>query len=159
MEDNRYAPPKALVEGAASGDRAGPAPALWNPDAAASWCLLFSPVFGTWLHMKNWQALGEPDRARNARRWFIAALALIIVAFLLPVGGTSRGELPIRLVLFLFLIVWYFVAAKPQVAYVRANFGSDYPRKGWGLPILTAIGLIVASMVVMTVLVFLGLAA
>jgi len=158
MEENRYAPPKALVGDATQGSRTGPAPALWNPDAAASWCLLFSPVFGTWLHMRNWEALGEPERARKARRWFIAAVTLIVAAFLAPDGGRLR-DLPIRLVLFLFLILWYFVAAKPQVAYVKANFGSEYPRKGWGLPILTAIGLMLASMAVMAVRMFMGVVA
>ena len=74
----------------------GPRRAIWNPDAAANWCLLFSPVFGTWLHMKNWRALGEPERARNRPPVVIAALALIIVAFLLPVGAHLRGEQPIR---------------------------------------------------------------
>jgi len=158
MDENRYAPPKALVEDATHGSRTGPAPALWNPDAAASWCLLFSPVFGTWLHMKNWEALGEPERARKARRWFIAAVTLIVAALLVPVGARGN-DLAMRLVMFLFLIVWYFVAAKPQVAYVKSNFGSDYPRKGWGWPILTAIGLLLASMAVMMVLVSMGLAA
>jgi len=156
LDDNRYAPPKALVEGASP--EHGAAPPLWNPNAAANWCLLFSPVFGTWLHMKNWEALGEPGRARKARRWFIAAVTLIVAAFLVPAGGRAL-ELPMRLMLFLFLVLWYFVAAKPQAAYIKSNFGSAYPRKRWGLPILTAIGLILASMVVMTVLVFMGLVA
>jgi hypothetical protein len=43
------------------------APALWNPNAAANWSLLFSPMFGAWLHMKNWAALGEPERAAARR--------------------------------------------------------------------------------------------
>jgi len=156
LDDNRYAPPKAMVEGASPEHADAPPP--WNPNAAANWCLLFSPVFGTWLHMKNWEALGQPDRVRKARRWFIAAVTLIVAAFLVPAGGRAL-ELPMRLMLFLFLVLWYFVAAKPQAAYIKSNFGSAYPRKGWGLPILTAIGLILASMVVMTVLVFMGLVA
>jgi len=158
MEDNRYAPPKALVDGAVAGDRAGRAPALWNPDAAASWCLLFTPVFGTWLHMKNWEALGETARASSARRWFFVAVVLITLSMLTALSSLARGNLPMRLATFLFLIVWYFVAAKPQVAYIKSSFGVDYPRKGWGQPILTAIGLIVASMVVVAFLIFLGLA-
>ena len=54
MTPNPYAPPKAEV---ADVGRTEVAPALWNPNAAASWSLLFSPAFGAFLHMKNWQAL------------------------------------------------------------------------------------------------------
>ncbi|HEY9028117.1 MAG TPA: hypothetical protein VIP05_27740 [Burkholderiaceae bacterium] len=154
--DNRYAPPKALVEDATSGSDAGPAPALWNPNAAASWSLLFSPVFGTWLHMRNWQALGEPQRADAARNWFIAAVVLIAISMLVAVGAHSSLDGLLRLATFAFLIAWYYAAAKPQAAYVRQRFGTAYPRKGWGLPILAAIGAIVAAIVVMTVLVILG---
>ena len=50
MNPNPYAPPTARVDDVATGDAA---PALWNPNAAANWSLLFSPAFGAWLHMKN----------------------------------------------------------------------------------------------------------
>ena len=146
MQDNRYAPPKAALEGVAMATE--PAPALWNPNAAASWCLLFTPIFGAWLHTKNWEALGKPEQARSGRNWLIAAvvvlIATMVVAFVMPrgTGGVSR------LVSFSFLIAWYYAAAKPQVAYIKGRFGDNYPRKGWLVPIAIAIGAIVALMVV-----------
>lgn len=42
--------------------------ALWNPNAAANWSLLFTPLFGAYLHMLNWRSLGEaggPPRHEN----------------------------------------------------------------------------------------------
>jgi len=87
---NPYAPPEAEVA-----DVAGPAfleaaPALWNPAAAASWSLIFSPIFGSWLQMKNWQALGESEKAAKARTWvwvccaFFTALIVLGAILLVP---------------------------------------------------------------------------
>lgn len=56
------------------------APPLWNPNAAANWSLLFSPVFGALLQMKNWEALGEDDKALNSKRRAIGAGVAILVA-------------------------------------------------------------------------------
>ena len=28
--------------------------ALWNPNTAANWSFLFSPLFGAYLHALNW---------------------------------------------------------------------------------------------------------
>ena len=151
MEDNRYAPPKAALEGVAMATE--PAPALWNPNAAASWCLLFTPIFGAWLHKKNWEALGKPEQARSGRNWLIAGvvvfIATLVIALVMPrgTGGVSR------LVSFAFLIAWYYAAAKPQVAYIKGRFGDSYPRKGWLVPIASAVGVIVAFTVVMVALV------
>ena len=83
MDDNRYAPPKAEVEGTAL--ESGAAPTLWNPNAAANWSLLFSPIFGTWLHMLNWRALGEAERAESAKTW-------LMVSTLLQVGVSVGGR-------------------------------------------------------------------
>ncbi len=73
---NPDAPPKADVADIVDGQAA---PALWNANAAASWSLLFSPAFGAFVHMKNWQALGEPAKASTAKTWGIATLLVLVV--------------------------------------------------------------------------------
>ena len=137
METNRYAPPNASVEG---GFERRPAPALWNPNGAANWCLLFTPIFGAWLHMKNWQALGEPGRAASARVWVVVSAVLIVglslVGSLWPLGPLMGLS---RLFAFVLLISWYFGSARGQARYVAERFGSDYPRKSWLAPIATGI--------------------
>ncbi|MCK9684314.1 hypothetical protein [Scleromatobacter humisilvae] len=150
MDNNRFAPPKANVEGAYS--EVAAAPPLWNPNAAASWSLLFSPIFGTWLHLRNWQAMGDHERAGHARKWLIASFVMLLVSIVLAVflpphlGGVTR------IFNFAFLIAWYYAAAKPQVAFVKGHYGDHYPRRGWLVPIATAIGVIVASLAALVAL-------
>ncbi len=155
MQDNPYAPPKADVEGVPG--EAVAAPPLWNPNAAASWSLLFTPIFGTWLHWKNWVALGETKRAATARMWLIASMVFVVASMVLA-SAEARLAGPVRLVNFAFLIAWYYTGAKPQVASVKERFGDGYPRRGWALPIMIAIGAIIGSLVVIAVAIAMGAA-
>jgi len=42
---------------------ANEAGAIWNPNAAANWSILFTPAFGSYLQMLNWRTLSEPAKA------------------------------------------------------------------------------------------------
>lgn len=123
---NPFAPPKADVADVLPGGAV--APALWNPNAAANWSLLFSPVFGAFLHMKNWEALGEPNKASASGRWAAIALVVFVV---LALAGAFLPERPMdgisRAVAIGLLFGWYFASARQQTAYVKARFGKDYP--------------------------------
>lgn len=145
---NPYQAPSADLQGFENRQLA---PALWNPNAAANWCLMFSPIFGAWLHMKNWQALEQYDKARKAQTWLIlSAIVMAVVVF----GGLFVPLIDVlgRLAILVLLISWYFAAAKEQMRYVQANFGASYPRKGWakplGLAILAVFGLIFVSVMI-----------
>ena len=106
----------------------GNGPQLWNPNAAASWSLLFTPLFGAWLHAKNWSALGEPERARKSMRWaYFCALFLLAAPFLPDKVGTGAG--------FWILIIWYFSSGRPQAKYVSERLQQSYPKKGWRKPL------------------------
>lgn len=109
-------------------------PNLWNPTAAANWSLLFSPAFGAYIHMLNWQALGYSEKAKNSRNWFLIGLLLSLFGLGLIV-----------------LIAWYFASAKEQIKYVKTHFGDNYPKNSLGKPLLIALGI---SLIVIT-LVFL----
>lgn len=121
MAENPYAAPDAEVA-----QVAGDAPALWNPNAAGNWSLLFTPVFGSFLVWKNWQAIGE---ARGGLVWFIVSLVLVLPSILLP--GSAL----------LYLIVWYYSSVRPQARFVRDRWGADYPRRPWGVPLLVGFGI------------------
>jgi hypothetical protein len=138
MTINPYAPPTSNVE---SIPAYRDSPAIWNPGAAAKWSLLFSPVFGAIIQMKNWQALGEPDKAREAKHWAWGSIGFFVVMMLLGVLLPDSKALDVgsRGAGLGLLVVWYLMSAKSQVSYVTARFGNVYPRRNWGLPILYAV--------------------
>jgi hypothetical protein len=114
---------------------------LWNPSAAATWSLVFTPAFGAFIHMRNWQALGQPAQAAAARKWFYASLALLMLQIWTRALNARLGTEPLLLhpAGALFLLVWYFGAARPQARLVRARYGASYRRKRWDSVLMGAV--------------------
>ncbi|HEX2828158.1 MAG TPA: hypothetical protein VHP37_17520 [Burkholderiales bacterium] len=139
---NPYAPPTASVD-ARESERA---PALWNPNSAGLWSLLFTPVFGSVLLLKNWREIGADDKVRSARIWLVVSIVIMVPALVVGLIG------------FVYLMVGYFASQKPQATFVKERWGDDYPRKPWGAPLLIAFGCWLAVAVAL-VLVVTGLAA
>lgn len=127
MTPSPYAPPKASLETGA-GDVA---PALWNPDAAGVWSVFLTPVFGSTLLLRNWQAIGDESRARTGRIWLIASVIMLVVSGFVPLLG------------FVYLVTWYFLWQRKQTKYVRERWGTDYPRKKWGKAVAIGVGALV----------------
>lgn len=125
MDVNPYAAPQAEVADQTAG---GPAPALWNPAAAGSWSILFTPIFGSYLLMRNWDAMGEEGKARGSRNWMIVSILMLALSVITGIG-------------LLYLILWYFAANRPQIQYVNERWGNDYPRQPWGKPLGIAFAL------------------
>lgn len=136
MSLNPYGNPTQHVEETPRAEGAA-TPAMWNPNAAANWSLLFSPAFGAFLQMKNWEALGEPGKVAVAKQW-----AIWSVVFLVGIGLLSAA-LPDNKMLDALsrpagigmLVAWYVGNGRTQASYVKERFGSEYPRKGWWKPI------------------------
>ena len=67
--------------------------AIWNPNAAVNWSLVFTPAFGAYLQMLNWRALGESDKAKSAENWFHAGVGVLFVYLLIgAVIGDQIGR-------------------------------------------------------------------
>jgi len=135
---NPFAPPRSEV---ADVDRGEVSPALWNPNAAASWSLVLTPAFGAFLHMKNWQALGEPGKAATSKTWFMVILFLVVGLALLS-GFMPEVKVLDRLsswASIALLLGWYYSSARSQVAFVAGRFGTNYRRRGWLKPIFLAL--------------------
>lgn len=113
---------------------------VWNPEAAATWSVVLSPVFGTTLHWLNWRALGQGSKAAQAAFWIGGAVLVTVLAILLPRGGGGLS--------FLFLIAWYFLAARPQARYVKESLGPTYTKRGWFQPIAIAILAVVSMLAI-----------
>jgi hypothetical protein len=134
VEQNPYAPPRSSVDdGAGLAARATEdAVALWNPNAAASWSLLLSPIFGGILVSRNWVALGRPDKAKITIAWVVVSGLVHFVQLFVDAKWNKFLALPL-------LLGWYFSDAKPQVRYVAERFGDGYPRRKWARPLLIAL--------------------
>ena len=116
--DERYRPPQSENFGSE-------APALWNPNAAACWSLLFSPIFGAALHMFNARAMGDTELEKLNKGFIWGTLAVLVVAILLVIFSGVKVNFVGPAV----LIAWYSVAGRKQVALVKERYGSDYPRR------------------------------
>ena len=102
---------------------------LWNPNAAVNWSILLSPAFGAILHALNWRALGKVEKAKASFIWAGAFLLFLAICLVLPLHGLCL----------VFLIAWYFIAARPHAKYVKETVGDDYEHKPWGAPIGIAV--------------------
>ena len=122
----------------------GNVPKLWNPEAAGGWSLIFNPVFGSILVLMNWQALGEKEKIRSAQIWLVVSIVvMLLVLFFVP--GDFRG-----VVMFVYLLIWYFAAAKPQARYFKERWGTAYPRRSWLWPLLIAFGILFGALCLLT---------
>ncbi len=129
-----------------SSGHAHPAHALWNPSAAANWSILFTPAFGSYVQMLNWQELGESERAAQSRKWFYASLLMLVVYAVVPVflGMHEAAEFGLKLLVVAYLATWYFASGRTQITYLRNQFADEYPHKRWGKPLLYAAGAVLA---------------
>lgn len=135
-------------ESAAPGGRLVP---IWNPNAAANWSLIFTPAFGAYIQMLNWQRLGQAELAARSRRWFRIALGMLglYVALSLAMPEEKAADGAARGLALIFLFSWYFASARAQAKYVKAHFGKDYVRQPWGkalgIAVLGVIGYLAAA--------------
>jgi hypothetical protein len=108
-----------------------PTNALWNPSAAANWSLLFTPVFGSYLHEANWKALDESMLAAQSLKWLYATIVfwlfVFIVGMLFPPSETL--DMSVKVLAVGYLVVWYYASARPQARYVKERFGESYIRR------------------------------
>ena len=147
--DERYRPPQSNDFGSGTGQEA---PALWNPNAAACWSLLFSPIFGAALHMFNARAMGDAELEKLNKGFMWGTLAVLVIAILLAIfSGIKANFVGIAA-----LGAWYGSVGRKQVALVKERYGSNYPRRSWGKPILFGVLGIVALYVCIFILLFIA---
>ena len=147
--DERYRPPQSEDLGSGTGQEA---PALWNPNAAACWSLLFSPVFGAALHMFNARAMGDAELEKLNKGFMWGTLAVLVIAILLAIfAGINTNFVGIAA-----LGAWYGAVGRKQVALVKERYGSNYPRRSWSKPILFGVLGIVALYVCIFILLFIA---
>jgi len=127
--------------------------AIWNPNAASNWSIIFTPAFGSYLQSLNWKTLGENERAKSSMGWFYFSLAMLAIYLLMGISMPEKvADGAARLLALVYLIVWYFFVGKAQAKFVKEKFGTDYPRRAWGKPLLIGVaaivGYFIAAMIV-----------
>jgi hypothetical protein len=91
--------------------------------------------------MRNWHALGEPERAASARKWFHASLCLLLLQIISRALNERLGGEPLLIhpASLLFLLVWYFGAARQQALLIEARYGAGYRRRAWDGVVIVAL--------------------
>ena len=116
-------------------------PALWNPQAAGCWSLLFSWAFGSFLLARNWRALGNETRAKRCMIWFYSFFPwwglAILASYISP-----NSFVVVSVLSLVGLVVWCFVEQSPQAKFVKQHCGDQYPRKRWLAPLGIAVGVV-----------------
>lgn len=114
-------------------------PEIWNPTAAILWGIwAFTPIFGTFVVMKNWEALGCQRKAQQTLYWLVGFVAFYFVdIFVYP---SASYEIITTMALWSACATWVLFDSAQQVYYVKTHYGSTYRRKSWW-PIL-ALGLL-----------------
>jgi hypothetical protein len=108
-------------------------PALWNPNAAAAWSLLFTPAFGAYLQASNWRTLGKPERAAANMTWAWGTLALMAVALgTLFLPDSKLIDRATQYAGLGTLVGWYSVEARVQAKYIKEMLPEGYTKKRWG---------------------------
>jgi hypothetical protein len=120
---------------------ARPDTALWNPTAITLWSVPFSPLFGAWLHIHNWTALGEPAKADAARRWFNALLIVMVFNGVITAIAerVAMSVNPADFISIAVFLLWYGLAAHPHARAVRARTGARYARRSWDGALLAGV--------------------
>lgn len=139
MQTNPYSAPNAKLDTLAEN---AITPALWNPKVISVLGFFLSPIFGSIMLMKNWQAMGEPEKARQSMYWAVGTIlfyaAMIVLVLALP--ESSAESVPTRGASIGLFAAWYMTSCKVQKDIVAVRFGTDFPKRGWALPILYGIG-------------------
>jgi hypothetical protein len=119
---------------------------LWNPTAAASWSILFTPIFGAFLQMKNWRSLGEYQKASESRDWFYASIFYLLALSFISLLLSSPKDLGLMLwaLQVIILITWFISSGRMQNKYIKDLGISTYARRGWLWPLLIAAALYVS---------------
>lgn len=138
------------AEPAAPALRPVPGGALWNPDAAALWSLLFTPLFGSVLIWLNARRLADANLLWMARWWLLASAlltgSLLTVPPLADDPQAAQGHL--RLLLAGYVPLWYFLGVRPQSQQVIARHGRGHARRDMVWPVLLGLAITTAVLIV-----------
>lgn len=134
------------------------APPLFNPNAAGLWSILFSPLFGSYLHWQNCLALDDEEGVKAQKGVFYVVLVFLIIAIFGGIFVPAVADKMPRSMGLTILVIWWFAAGKKHKQAVQERFGDDYPRRSMGKAVLMAVGILIAAVVLIFIVVFIAMA-
>lgn len=128
--------------------------ALWNPDAAAFFSLLLTPLFGATLHFLNSRQLGDDAQSLKAR---LALAAGALVTFGALYVGLShevsvRNTLAASGMVAFYTLLWYVFIGHGQSKLVSIRYGTRYRKMSLWVPVLIALALLLSPSVAQHIL-------
>lgn len=105
---------------------------IWNPLHAVFWSFLLTPVFGAFIHMKNWESFNNEKKTKSATNWFAGSLASVAMLFIDREAGTGFVSM--------FFLLWIFIPAREQIKYFK-NLEPKPESNEWVKPICTTFGI------------------
>ena len=135
--------------------------ALFNPNAASCFALLFTVPYSCILHAMNWKSLGDEKMARLNYICSVLILIIFILSYIISTyiilsenSILSPGYLAIfppteykrniydncvSIMFFLnlyLLLPWYLILGKKQKNHSKKIYGKNYPRRNLKMPVL-----------------------
>lgn len=128
---------------------------LWNPRAATWWGVLLSPAFSAYIHMRNWEALGQDDKVAETRTWFYMMLGYVILCLVLSAVShiAQQDVTPPTSIAFALMLVWHIWGGRAQERYIAVLTGGLYMRRPWSKVVGSGIGLFLGGFLASVVLV------
>jgi hypothetical protein len=127
---------------------------LWNPDAAAFFSLLLTPLFGATLHFLNSRQLGDDTQSLKAGLALVAAALVTFGA--LYVGFSDeisvRNTLAASGMVAFYTLLWYVFVGHGQSKLVSARYGTRYRKMSLSIPVVIALALLLSPSVAQHVL-------
>jgi hypothetical protein len=119
---------------------------FWNPEAAALWSVILTPMFVGILHFLNDRQLG----VTTMRRWAVISLladsaVTLTLVWLLRTHWNVWTPFLIGGMLSWYTIASFFLVAQGQSKYLVSEFGSKYPRKGLMQAVLVGLALMMLA--------------
>lgn len=102
---------------------------IYNPNPAASWSVILTPLFGAYIIRENWLVLGNAEAAKRSFFWLIG-LGLLYFLFFFT-GLFDDFDYLVHLAA---LIIWYILECKPQVKFLKEQ-KLQYEKRPWLKPL------------------------
>ena len=124
--------------------------ALWNPNAALYWSILFTPVFGAYLQALNWRTMKDSAREDASMQWVkISAIGTLAISALAVFLADRRGVAPMWISALPYGLwgAWYSVGCAQARYLVQNGLERSYTKRPWGVPFAVAIaGLVILGL-------------